>query len=111
MKKLLIIITLSILALDAFAQRRVSGTVFYDNGPAISVTIEELNVPRHINAVLTDFDGWFELITTKDTTEITTSWIGAIPQTIKITSDTIVTIRLENCSTILIDHPRTFRTR
>ena len=87
MKKLLIIITLSLLALDAFAQRKVSGYVYgrADNERLIGARIQEVSTE---NFTITDFYGRFEFTTTKDTTELRISYVEIFPETIKITTDT-----------------------
>ena len=94
MKKLLIIITLSLLALDAFAQRRVSGIVVDNESgePLIGVTILEKGT--RWNGTITDFDGNFSFTTTKDTCEIIISFVGFFSEVLKITSDTIIAIAL-----------------
>ena len=131
MKKLLIIITLSLLTLDAFAQRRVSGVVVdVRNTPAVGVKITEVDavaqrklggIVRNENNELTigirtiglptenftftDFDGKFELVTTRDTAKIITSWWGMRTERLKITSDTIITIILQDDGSVLGGDP------
>ena len=93
MKKLLIIITLSILALDAFSQRTVSGIVVDERGePVIGATIMVRGMPGV--GTITDFDGNFSFQVPNDAVELIVSSVGYETQTIRITSDTIVTIRL-----------------
>ena len=92
MKKLLIIITLSILALDAFAQRRVSGYVVDNESgePLIGARITEVSTE---NSTITDFFGRFELTTAKDITALKVSFVGFHSE-IRAVRDTIITIRL-----------------
>ena len=81
------------MATNAFSQRRVSGVVFHENNePAIGTSIIEAQTN---NRVAADFYGKFEIVTTTDTAELHFSFIGYETQSLKITSDSIVTIRLE----------------
>jgi hypothetical protein len=74
-------------------KRNVSGYVFDElNMPLIGASILETGTA---NGVITNFDGWFELHTTKDTTELRIFSIGMFTETIKITSDTIITVFLQ----------------
>jgi len=94
MKKILILITISLIALDAFAQRKVSGTVFdrFNNEPLWGVTVIEVGTT---DGVLANRNGYFELQTRNDTTELLISLIGMLNEKIKITSDTIITVFLQ----------------
>ena len=66
--RFLILITLSLIIFDTFAQRKVSGYVFDEyNEPLIGASIIE--IPTE-NQTITNLDGWFELLTTTDTCEI-----------------------------------------
>ena len=96
MKKLIIIITLSILALDAFAQRKVSGTVFgvysEQNLPLIGALVIEKGTA---NGIRTSVDGEFELTTTRDSVELQIYSLGMLTESLKITSDSIIAITLQ----------------
>jgi hypothetical protein len=86
MKKLLIILTLSLLALNTFGQRVVRGKVVDDLGePAIgaSVRIKDTNT-----GTVTDFDGNFILqVPNNDDLVLVISYIGLESREIKISSN------------------------
>ena len=84
--------TTIMVVLEIGERRRVSGYVFFENEPVRGASIRERGTPR---GVITSTDGSFQFTTPRDTSEISISWFGAETQHIKITSDTIVTIRLE----------------
>ena len=86
------ILLLLFCVVDAFSQRRVSGAVFHENNePAMGTSIIEAQTS---NRVAANFYGKFEIVTTTDTAELHFSFIGYEVQTLKITSDSIVTIKL-----------------
>ena len=99
MKKLLIILTLSLLALDAFAQRTVQGRIVDDRGePAIGATIV---VRGTAIGTATDWDGIFSLQIPNGDVVLIISYIGFENREITINSSGEFTVR-----TIRDDPPR-----
>ena len=86
------IVSDTVVAVKLERGRIVSGIIFDENNePAHGASIRIMGT--NLGAI-TDNEGRFRL-TTADSTEVQISFFGTLCQTLKITSDTIVTIRLE----------------
>ena len=103
MKVKLISVLLVFIVTDAFSQRRVLGLVLDEfNEPLIGASIQEVG-SRY--GVVANFDGEFTFTTSRDSAELRISFLGYYDEIIKITSDSIVTIRLRPDSEVLSCHP------
>ena len=103
MKTRLVLLLLIFIAVDAFGQRRVLGLVLDErNEPVLGATIQEAG-SRY--GVITNLDGEFTFTTARDSAVLRISFIGYYLETIEITSDSIITIRLTPTNELLSDHP------
>ena len=88
--RILVLFISSLITVNTFAQKKVLGTVLDTNNfPLISAEIIEIGTK---NRTETDYNGKFELLTTKDTCVIMMLYIGFNIKDIEITKDTVVTI-------------------
>ena len=93
------ILLLFFCVVDTFSQRRVLGTVLDErNEPVPSAIIREY---RTVYGTITNAEGEFTFTTLRDSTKLQISFIGYYDEIIKITSDTIVTIRLRVDATLI----------
>jgi len=99
MKHFLLIAISILLVFDIFPQRNVSGVVFDDFGePMIGIQIIEVGTR---NGAISNFDGEFNITTSKDITSLRFDFLGMLSQTVEITQDTILNIALEQDTVLL----------
>ena len=92
MKKVILSLVLSCIAMVLYAQTKVEGTVYDDMGPAIGVNV---TVPGTTLGTITDFDGHFELSVPSDAKTIRFSYVGYQVQELPIKAHMKVTLKAE----------------
>ena len=87
----ILLFILTLLAVEAFPQRTVSGVVFHADDMLPGTHIHENGTD---NKTSSDTNGVFHIITTTDTCSLSFSFIGLTTKTVRITQDTTIHITL-----------------
>ena len=100
MKKLLSMIACCLVAVAAWAQTTVTGTVYEPSGePAIGATVQEKGNPA--TGTATDIDGNFSIKVSSTKATLVASYIGMESQEVRLDGRTKVDIHMKENSTIL----------
>lgn len=90
--KPLVLLILVLMSINAFSQRKVSGTILdEDDEPVAGATIREVGTDNHTESGI---NGEFGIITLKDTCVLDVSMLGFREQLLKVTGHTVEVIRL-----------------
>lgn len=100
MKKLLSMIACCLVAVAAWAQTTVTGTVFEPSGePAIGATVQEKGNPA--SGAATDIDGNFSIKVSSTKATLVVSYIGMESQEVRLDGRTKVDVHMKENSTLL----------
>ena len=84
---------------NVFSQRNVSGKVFDDTGELLAgATIMEVGT---VHGVISNFDGEFQITTSKDISTLRFSFMGMLPKTVVIMRDEVLHVVLEQDTVLL----------
>ena len=88
---------LTLITVETFPQSKVSGVTFDNDGSKLPfVTIQEVGT---VNNVVSDLDGSFHILTTKDECTLEFLFIGYVPKSVKIIQDTTLNVVMqEDCT-------------